>query len=143
MTFATGVIDLVGINGISVGGLLGYQADIDAQVGEIQWGNGNVSQILVIDVEPIGSGDQSASFVKEAVHVFALDGTAIPAFETTAAAQAFVDSITSFSGLPAGTAFPAGQNITFSTIGDAVTATTNCAVMSAMTLSLAVSAGTR
>ncbi|HEX9856823.1 MAG TPA: calcium-binding protein, partial [Paracoccaceae bacterium] len=86
---STGDIYSVVLNGVRIN-----TETTDAEIGQISWGNGKVSQILMIDPNP--GGDSTEYF-------FQLGGDPLPSLTTVAAAQSFFDSITAIIGTFTGT----------------------------------------
>ncbi|MDQ2095218.1 calcium-binding protein [Rhodalgimonas zhirmunskyi] len=97
----------VSFNGVSPDFLVAGGDIIEASVGQITWGGGNVTQLLQIDID---IGDEVVNFI------FRLGGATLPTFTTLAEFDAFGNSIAGIEVIPAGTPLSAGVDIPFTTI---------------------------
>ncbi|WP_037952841.1 hypothetical protein, partial [Sulfitobacter donghicola] len=108
---------LVALNSLSLDAMVDLGAEVDASVGQVSWGAGKATQVLVLDVERIGEGTfDSNAFIKESAHVFVLGGDAFPTLNTAAQAEAFDESITLLSPIPDSSPLAAGKQIPFATL---------------------------
>lgn len=87
----------VSLNGVGIGdGDLPDGTDIDAYIGSLFWGNGNVTQVLTLEFE----GGNTA--LRNTEWAFDLGGDPIPNFRSAAELEAFDDDITGFGAITSG-----------------------------------------
>jgi len=107
VTTIEGDVDFVALNSFSEDSLIEVGNDVEFAIGQITWGGGNVTQILVAEV----LGDESNTTL-----VFSIGGAPLPVFDTIPEAQSFIDSLTSIGAVPPGTALSPGATIDFGSL---------------------------
>ena len=90
--------------------------DSDSYIGQVSWGDGKVTEVLVIDVISGFNVFPYDANVLDMSHVFVLGGDPLPPLNTVADADAFDDSITGIGPIPASSPFAAGKVISLSDI---------------------------
>lgn len=107
---------LEAINSVSIDELEKTSVSVDTFVGQVEWGAGNVTQIMIIEVD---DGDSSTEILLR------LGGDALPTIATVADWNAFEGALTSVGPIPASSPLAAGKTIAFNSIPDIVTQTDN------------------